>query len=275
MAGRCRGGRVTVEVDGRQVQLLEAGQGEPLLYLHGFADVHGSFAGWQPFHELLARRFRLIAPAHPGCAESTGMTDMDTVEDAVFHYVELADALGLKEFALAGTCIGGWIAAELAVRYPERVRKLALIDATGLHVPGSPIADLFMLSLSRDGGKHDDMRQLLFADSKAQLARELFPDVRAGIEDELLRYKALTFAGRIGWHPPYLYDPKLRGRLRRVICPTLVVWGEHDRLVPLAHAHAYSEGIGGARLHVLPGSGHSPHLEQPGDTAALLLDFLA
>ena len=256
----------------REVEVLEAGDGPPLLYLHGFADVHGAVAGWKPFHELLARRFRVIAPAHPGCAGSGGMNDIDTIEDAVFHYLELVDALGLQDFLLAGTCFGGWIAAEFAVRHPERVRKLALIGATGLHVPGSPIADLFMLSLSRDGGSHADIRKLLFAEADTPVASELFPDLRASVEDELLRYKALTFAGRIGWHPPYLYDPKLRGRLGRIGCPALVAWGREDHMVPLTHAHAYAEGLPHARLEALEGAGHSPHLELPEGTADVVTE---
>jgi pimeloyl-ACP methyl ester carboxylesterase len=264
-----------VELTEREVDVLEAGDGPPLLYLHGFADVHGAVASWQPFHERLAQRFRLIAPAHPGCADSSGMNDMDTVEDAVFHYVELADALGLETFNLAGTCFGGWIAAEFAVRHPERVARLALIGATGLNVPGSPIADLFMLSLSRDGGSHADIRHLLFAGADAPLARELFPDLRASVEDEMLRYKALTFAGRIGWHPPYLYDPKLRARLHRIVAPTLVVWGHDDHLVPLTHAHAYAEALPNARLTILDRAGHSPHLELPDQTAQLLEEHFA
>jgi pimeloyl-ACP methyl ester carboxylesterase len=264
-----------MNIDGREVNIWEAGQGEPVLYLHGFADLHGAFAGPQPFHRSLAERFRLIAPAHPGCAESTGVTDIDTVEDAVFHYVELADALGLAQLNLVGSCVGGWIAAELAVRYPERIRRLTIIGATGLHLPGTPIADLFMKSLSRDGGKHDDVRHLLFAGEDVPLALELFPNGRASVEDELLRYKALTFAGRIGWHPPYLHDRKLRGRLRRVGCPTLVLWGEHDHMVPLAHGHAYAEGIPQAELRLIEGTGHSPHLEKPEETARVIADFLA
>ncbi len=264
-----------MNVGGLEIHLLEEGRGEPVLYLHGFADVHGSFAGLQPFHGALAESFRLVVPAHPGCADSSGMMDVDTVEDVVFHYVELLDALGFEEVNLVGSCFGGWIAAELAVRYPERIRRLALIGATGLHVPGSPIADLFMLSLSRDGGKHDDVRHLLFGESESPLARELFPDGRASVEDELLRYKTLTFAGRIGWHPPYLYDPKLRSRLRRIICPALILWGGQDHMVPLAHGHAYAEGIRQSTLHVLEGAGHSPHLELPEEAARLLRDFLS
>lgn len=258
-----------------RVDMLEAGSGPALLYLHGFADVHGAVAGWQPFHERLARRFRVIAPAHPGCAASGGMTDMDSVEDAAFHYLELLDALELPQVLLVGTCFGGWIAAEFAIRHPARVAKLALIGATGLHVPGAPIADLFMLSLSRDGGNHADVRNLLFAGPETPIARELFPDMRASVEDELLRYKALTFAGRIGWHPPYLHDRKLRDRLGRLTCPSLVIWGHDDHMVPLAHAHAYAEGLPNARLTVLDGAGHSPHLELPDQTAQLVEEHFA
>jgi len=266
---------MAIQVGGQEVDILEAGSGPALLYLHGFADVHGAMAGWQPFHERLARRFRVIAPAHPGCAGSGGMTDMDSVEDAAFHYLELLDALELPQVLLLGTCFGGWIAAELAVRHPERVARLALIGATGLHVPGSSIADLFMLSLSRDGGNHADIRNLLFASPDAPLARELFPDMRASVEDELLRYKALTFAGRIGWRPPYLHDRKLRGRLGRITCPSLVILGRDDHMVPLAHAHAYAEGLASARLAVLDGAGHSPHLELPDQTAQLVEEHFA
>src|SRR5690348_2408891 len=115
---------MAIQVGGQEVDVLEAGSGPALLYLHGFADVHGAMAGWQPFHERLARRFRVIAPAHPGCAGSGGMTDMDSVEDAAFHYLELLDALELPQVLLLGTCFGGWIAAELAVRHPERVARL-------------------------------------------------------------------------------------------------------------------------------------------------------
>ncbi|HEX6511039.1 MAG TPA: alpha/beta fold hydrolase, partial [Chloroflexota bacterium] len=151
----------------------------------------------------------------------------------------------------------------------------ALIGASGLHVPGFPIADLFMLSLSRDGGKHDDVRRLLFASSDLPLANELFPDLRASVEDELLRYKALTFAGRVGWSPPYLYDPKLRARLGRITCPSLVLWGHDDHLIPPTHAQAYAEGLPNPTLRILDGAGHSPQLELPEETAKLIADFFA
>src|SRR5215470_11035691 len=112
----------TLEIGGHAVAIAEAGAGEPLLYLHGFADVHGSSSDWFPFHRMLADKLRLVAPAHPGCHLSDENEEIDTIEDTVFHYLALLDVLAIKQFHLAGASIGGWIAAEIAVRIPERVR---------------------------------------------------------------------------------------------------------------------------------------------------------
>jgi pimeloyl-ACP methyl ester carboxylesterase len=101
----------------------------------------------------------------------------------------------------------------------------------------------------------------------------MFPDGSAPLAEELLRYQALTLAARIGWTPPYLYDRKLRSRLRWITAPTLVVWGEHDRFVPVAHARAYHEGIRASELEVLD-AGRSPWLEAPEACAALVTAFL-
>ena len=263
----------TLELSGKTVHLLEAGQGAPVLYLHGLADVHGAVADGTPFHEAMAGSFRLLAPAHPGCAASTGIADIDGVEDLVFHYLDVLDALAVPRVDVVGVCLGGWIAAELAVRHSQRIRRLVLMDAPGLHVPGAPIADIFMLSQRRDWGKHDDLRGLLFRDPDAKLATTMFPDGSAPRAEELLRYQSLTLAARIGWTPPYLYDRKLRSRLVRIAASTLVVWGREDRFVPLAHADAYHAGIRGSRLSVLE-AGHSPWLEAPEACARLVTAFL-
>lgn len=264
----------TLDLPGRTILLLEGGEGAPLLYLHGLADVHGAVSGWLPFHEALTSLFRLLAPAHPGCATSGGIGEVDGVEDLVFHYLDVLDRLGFDRVDLLGVCIGGWIAAELAVRHAQRVRRLVLMDAPGLHVPGAPIEDIFMLSQRHDWGKHHDLRRLLFSDPESGLAVTMFPDRSAPLGEELLRYQSLTLAARIGWTPPYLYNRKLRSRLRRITVPTLIVWGREDRFVPLAHAHAYHEGIAGSELSLLDGAGHSPWLEAPEVCVRLVTTFL-
>ena len=101
-----------LSVAGHAVEIAEAGNGPALLYLHGFADVHGASSSFLPFHEALAKSFRVVAPAHPCCAGSDEDDDIETMDDLAFRYAETMDALGLDKVAIAGACVGGWIAAE-------------------------------------------------------------------------------------------------------------------------------------------------------------------
>ncbi len=268
-------GRV-VEVSGRKVWVLEEGAGPPLLYLHGFADVHSVKEGWLPFHRRLAERARVVAPAHPGCAQSGENPDIDSIEDVVFHYLEVIDALGLKEFDLTGACVGGWIAAEIAVRHPEKIRKLVLIGAGGLFVPGALIGDVFMMAQPERGSSYAGLRRLLFASADQPRALELFPDGMGEMEEELRRYQMLRFGSRIGFKPPYFYNRTLRNRLHRISAPTLVVWGEHDGMVPRAHGETYARLIPKAgEVKIVPRAGHSVQVEEAEATARLVMEFLA
>ncbi len=264
-----------LDVYGRKVWLLENGRGAPLLYLHGFADVHSVTEGWMPFHELLAQQARVIAPAHPGCAQTDESKDVDAIEDVVFHYLEVLDALKLTQFDLVGSCVGGWIAAELAARHPEKIRKLILVGATGLFVQGALIGDIFMMAQPERGSSYASLREMLFAGTDQPRALELFPDGMGELDDELRRYQMLRLGSRIGFKPPYFYNYSLRNRLHRITSPALVIWGEKDNMVPRAHGETYARLIPNAKLEVIPGAGHSAHVEKPDETARLVLDFLA
>jgi pimeloyl-ACP methyl ester carboxylesterase len=257
----------TIEVRGRKVALAECGEGAPLLYLHGFADLHAVAGEPQPFHLRLGERVRLIAPAHPGCAGSDEI-ERWSVDDVLFHYLELADALGLGRFDLAGHCVGGWIAAELAVRHPERVRSLALIGACGLFVASAPIGDVFMHAQPERGTELATLRRLLFAGVDAPAALRFFPDGRGDLDEAMRRYRMLRFGSFLGFRPPYFHDRALRERLYRAAMPAAVIWGEHDRMVPRAHGEAYAERLPGAGpLTLVAGAGHAVPLEAP-DAAA-------
>src|SRR5262245_52692521 len=266
----------TVEVDGRKVWLLETGGGDPLLYLHGFADVHSVKESWLPFHDRLAKGTRVIAPAHPGCALSDENIDIDVVEDVVFHYLEVFDALKLNQFDLVGHCIGGWIAAELAARHPEKIRKLVLIGASGLFVEGALIGDIFMMAQPELGSSYASLRQMLFSSADHPMALEMFPDGKGELEDEVRRYQMLRLGSRIGFKPPYFYNRPLRNRLHRVTSPALIIWGEKDNFVPRSHGETYAKLIpNSGELKIIPGAGHSVHVEKPEETAKLVVDFLA
>ena len=264
-----------VDVRGKKVEVLESGSGEPVLYLHDMWDLHTAQGGMFTFHEQLAAKFRLLAPAHPGCGESDSIKSIADIDDLAFHYLDVLDALGLQSAAIVGTGLGGWVATEIAVRNPERVSRLALVGAAGLQMPGAQIADIFMYSQHRDGGIMRDLRNLLFGDADSALANSVIPDGRTNIPDEVRRYKSLTLAGRVGWEPPYLHDRKLLDRLHRITAPALLIWGEQDRFVPLANGRAYAANLPKAALKVLPGVGHSAILEAPEQCMALIAPFLS
>ena len=267
------GGR-TINVCGRAVWVEEIGHGEPLLYLHGIADLHGARATPLEFLNALARSHTIIAPAHPGCAESDENDDIEGIEDIVFHTLEDAHNLGLETFHLVGTSVGGWIAAEFAVRHRERIRSLTLIGATGLYIPNQPIADIFMAVQSTDGGCYADFREMLFADADQKVALEMFPDGLGQLNHELLRYKTFRFLSRVGFRPPYLYNRLLRQRLHRYENSALIICGENDNMVPLSHAKAYHDGLHSAHLEVLPNLGHSAIIEAPLDIAERITAFI-
>ncbi len=265
-----------ITVAGRKVEVAETGKGRPLLYLHGFADVHAGSVGWLPFHEKLGESFRVIAPAHPACAGTDEDEGIDTIDDVVFHTQQVIDALGLGKVDVVGTCFGGWIAAELAVRNPERVNRLVLVGASGLMVPGQPIGDLFWQIQPENGMEYKGLRNLLFARADDPVALALFPDVRSDIERGLSQFKAMRFASRVGFKPPYFYHRKLRERLGRFKGDALLIWGDTDRMVPRSHAEAYRAGFGGkTQLKIVADAGHSPHVEKPKFIAGQIQSFLA
>ena len=265
-----------LDVRGRKVALIEAGAGAPLVYLHGFADVHGVAADLLPFHEGLAQRCQLFIPAHPGCNGSGDFDQGNKIEDYLFHYCEVFDALGLGRFALAGHCVGGWIAAEFAVRYPERVTHLALIGASGLFVPGEHIGDVFMNSQLYRGTSLASLRHMLFASDSAAQALRYYPDGRGDLDEETRRYAMLRFGSAIGFKPPYFYNRPLIDRLYRAAMPSVAVWGADDHMVPVAHGRAYAERLGRAQpLKLIDGAGHAVHLERTDEVLAQIAPVLA
>src|SRR6202030_1222049 len=152
-----------IDVAGRSTVILHAGEGTAFIYLHSTL---GESFRWFPFYQAWAKKFRVLVPTHPGFGKSEGFDQIDTIEDMAFHYVELFDALGLGEVILGGVSLGGWIAAEFAVRWPERVKRLWIADAPGLWVEEQPLPDMFRYMQDRD-----KLRDLLFYDPQSYIAK--------------------------------------------------------------------------------------------------------
>ena len=252
----------TVDIAGRPTVITSGGTGEPFVYLHSSL---GESTMWLPFYQAFARKYRVLVPTHPGFGKSGGFDQIDTIEDMAFHYIELFDALGIEQAILGGVSLGGWIAAEFAVRWPERVKKLWIAAAPGLWVEDQPLGDLFRLMQDRRR-----IRQMLFDDPEGAMASLVIKDDPD--EQTLLgAYQAMTVLARLVWERPY--DPKLAARLRRVTCPTLLLWGDHDRLVPPAYGEAYKQALPQAELKRIAGCGHLPMFEKEKEFVETILRF--
>jgi pimeloyl-ACP methyl ester carboxylesterase len=250
----------SLDVGGRLTRILSAGDGETVVWLH---DTLGN--RWSAGHERLSADARIVAPSLPGFDDSSQLDGIDGPEDVVFWLLDLVSELGLERATLLGCGLGGWMAAEFAVRYPERVGKLVLVDAYGLRVHDALAADEFALTPPM-------LRPLLFVDPSGPLAQEMLPDMEPPERLEQTLH-ARVAAARLAWQFPY--DVKLAGRLRRVTAPTLIVWGECDRLVSEAHAQAYAAALSDAQLALVPAAGHYPYAEQPAAFADAVRTFIA
>jgi pimeloyl-ACP methyl ester carboxylesterase len=255
-----------------KVQVFRGGSGPSVVYLHS---AQGETPGL-PLLERLADWADTVAPVFPGFGESEGIDDIDDVEDAVFHLLDVFDQLGLTSPAVVGLSLGGWLAAEIATRYPERTSRLMLVNPAGLYIPGHEIKEIF-------GRNLDELAVELFADQDhpvAQLMHQMASLSMSTLTGEipfemlkpLLQSQAAT--AKLGWDP-YLHNPKLQKRLYRVTAPTLVVHGAQDGLIPRAHAEAYVAGIAGARLVDVDGAAHMLSLEKPDELSALVRDFVS
>jgi pimeloyl-ACP methyl ester carboxylesterase len=241
----------TIDVRGRPTVIMYGGDGPPFVYLHSTL---GESFRWLPFYQAWAKRFTVYVPTHPGFGKSGGFDQIDTIEDMAFHYVELFDALGLEEVVLGGVSLGGWIAAEFAVRWPERVKRLWISGSPGLWVDEQPLPDLF-----REMAEPARLRKLLFHEPEGYMAKMVISD-EADDERRLAGYQAMTVLARLVWDRPY--DPKLAGRLHRVRCPALLLWGANDRLVPPAYGEAYRKHLPQAEMKLIPDCGHLAMFEK-------------
>jgi pimeloyl-ACP methyl ester carboxylesterase len=247
-----------VAVRGCRIRLMRGGAGDPLVYLHG-----ASGASWLPFLQTLSKHFDVIAPEHPGFGESDTPDWLDNIHDLAYFYLDLFDELKLSSAHLVGNSLGGWIAAEIAVRSAQHLASLTLAGSAGLYVPGVEQFDSFLNS--------DEQRlHAFFHDqkkAKEMIARVLSPEM----EDIALKNR--TIVAKLSWQPRS-HDPHLEKWLHRIDVPTLLIWGDTDRLFPKEHALAFQEAIAGSKLVMIPNCGHVPQIEQPDAFVAALKSFI-
>ena len=230
-----------------KTRLMRGGKGAPLLFLHG---ARGASA-WLPFMDKLAERFELIVPEHPGFGGSDTPPWLDTVGDLAYFYLDLIDQLGLEGVNLVGTSLGGWISAELAVRDCHPLATLTLVAPAGIHVKGLIKGDIFMWS-------PEETVRRLFHDQKMAEAMLSHPPAEGEVMTQAKN--RLTMA-KLSWQPR-LYNPDLYKWLHRISVPTLILWGDDDKVIPPQYGPAFAELIPGAKLEVIEKCGHLPQVER-------------
>lgn len=251
-----------VTVAGAKVRLFRGGpvggDGQPLVFLHGA----GGHTGWMAFLEELSQRYAVFAPEHPGFVHSDDPPWLDEVADLAYFHLDLFEALGLDRVHLIGTSLGGWMAAELAVRSTARLASLTLVGAVGITADGHPIPDIFRMPV-------EENLQRFYADPE-RASRRL---ADLGKADLNLVAKNRATVMRLAYRPRF-HNPGLAKWLHRIDVPTLLVWGAEDGLVPPQFGKAYQALIPGSCLVMLPNAGHAPFDEQKDAFLAAFSDFI-
>jgi pimeloyl-ACP methyl ester carboxylesterase len=242
--------RLTIsDIGSVEVEVEERGAGQPFLVLHGGAGPQ-SVAG---FAQLLAEKGDrwVITPTHPGFGGTRRPDALNSVVGLAALYGGLLDDLGLENATVVGNSVGGWIAAEMAVRDSRRIGRVVLLDAVGIEVADHPVADVAGLSVP-------EIQALSFHDpTPFRVDPASIPDPQKAI------MAANSGALAVYTGSPAMADPTLLDRLSSITIPTLVLWGESDQIVEPAYGEAYAAAIHGARFEVLAATGHMPQMETP------------
>ncbi|MFT5530679.1 MAG: pimeloyl-ACP methyl ester carboxylesterase [Candidatus Poriferisodalaceae bacterium] len=234
---------------GHPTRVQVGGDGPALVFLHGQALTWE----WTTIHDELATQFTVYAPIHPGFGGEDIPKWLDDVHDMTFHNAALINELGLDQPLVAGVSLGGWLALDLAVHRPDLVGAVLAVGALGLR-PQSPMPDLFI--------KHAPEALGYLANTFDTAPYDaLTGDVDAATD---LWVEQATQA-RLMWERPY--DPRLARRLELVACPSTVLWGGGDRLLPPEHGRRLAE-LMGADFDVAPESGHMVTADAPGAVVA-------
>ena len=241
-----------------ELTVTERGEGRPVLLLHGGGGPQ-TVVPWAE-HMTAQRHARVLTPIHPGFGGTPRPEQLDSIGALAATYVALLDDLDVHDVTVVGNSIGGWIAAEMAILGSPRVSGYVLLDAVGIEHQGHPVADFFSLTME-EVGRLSWADPTTYAVDPAQLpeaVRALMPGNRAALE---------VYGGRA------MTDPTLKQRLASVTTPTLVVWGEADRIGDPDFGRAYAAAVPGARFVLVEGAGHLPQIEQPDALVDLVWEF--
>jgi pimeloyl-ACP methyl ester carboxylesterase len=253
----------TIEINGFPTRVWRKGSGPTLGYLAGF----GGLPRWMPFLEELAKSRTVIVPSLPGFpGGDRGHSVLDSHLDWLLAVREILDRSGLAGADLAGSSVGASLALEVAALWPATVGKLALVAPFGLFDEKNPPTDPW-------AQRGDAVPGLLCADPVIWKSMKAPPEGANSTEWPIEQVRANEAAARIFWP---LGNTRIEKRLRLIKAPTLLLWGEQDRIMPQAYAETFARGIAGpTTTRIIAGAGHLAELDKPAEVAAEILSFTA
>ncbi|MCZ6645922.1 MAG: alpha/beta hydrolase [SAR324 cluster bacterium] len=249
------------EVNGLPCRIWEKGEGEPLGFLAGL----GGLQKWPPLLDLLAKTRRVIVPSLPGYPGALGHDLLDSQLDWVLAAQELLQGAGLAGCDLMGVSVGGSLAAEVAAIWKSMVKRLVLLAPLGLYDEAAPVYDVFTLSPK-------DLPGMLCADPEVYTALGEVPEGADAAEWRIEQIRAGEAAARMLWP---LSNTRLEKRLRRIVQPTLLLWGGEDKVLAPSYAGRFAEAIpASTQVEIVPGAGHLADLDAPHAVSEAVRGFL-
>jgi pimeloyl-ACP methyl ester carboxylesterase len=262
------------------VNFVELGEGPPLLFVHGLG---GSWPNWLEQLPVFARSHRVIAVDLPGFGHSPMPRETISISGYARTLDVLLDSLGIDAAAVVGNSMGGFVAAELAINFPRRVERLALVSAAGISTYDNRAGTRALPGLRRAERVVAAYAGWIAAHSDAVARRPGLRNATLGLIAShpgrlpaALAAEQIRGAGKPGFVQALAanLDYDFRDRLAEIACPTLIVWGDNDRVITARDADRFAELIPGSRKVVFEDTGHVPMLERPGAFNALLDEFL-
>jgi pimeloyl-ACP methyl ester carboxylesterase len=250
---------LSIEINGFACRVWKKGEGRSLGFLAGF----GGLPRWIPFLDVLARERTVIVPSLPGFpGGDRGHTVLDSHLDWVLAVRQLLQKAGLEGADLAGSSVGGSFAAEIAAIWPDAGRRLALIAPWGLFDEKEPMTDPW-------AQRAPDVPALLCADPESWNQLKAEPEGANSPEWPIEQVRANEAAARAFWP---LGNTRLEKRLPLITAPTLLIWGEQDRVMPRSYAGRFARAIAGrSEIMTIAGAGHLAELDKPDEVAAAIL----
>lgn len=253
---------LTVDVNGFPCRVWRKGSGPKVGFLAGW----GGLPRWIPFLDALAETRTVIVPSLPGFPGATGHTVLDNHLDWIVAVHGLLRQADLVDADLVGASVGGGLAAEMAAIFPGLVKRLVLIAPFGLFDDKAPAADPW-------AQRTDHVPGLLCAEPENWKALVEMPAGANSIEWPIEMTRASEAAARIFWP---LGNTQLAKRLPLIDAPTLILWGEQDRILPGSYAEGLAAGIKGpSQIRTIAGAGHLAYLDRPQEVADAIEAFLA